>query len=246
MKVINPNISSSDKDKRVSPPVEGCSFGLLIMRSWNPKPIGHVSQLSSYEYPVVPDIVEGSNFDRILGGDLSLVPNIVEAAKRLQDMGCKAITSSCGYFGRFQQYVADALDVPVYISSVLQIPFVLSGLSEDKKVIVLCYDDSRLIPPILDACGLTEKDKSRIVIQGMVEQPNCGLFQICPGHYDVDEARNELVRMAVKMQKENPDAAAIVLECTDMPPHAAAVQKATNLPVFDITTLMDLIDTVVS
>lgn len=244
MKELKPNIKSN-RQQQTSFPTEGCSFGLLIMRSWNPKPLGHVSQCGSYEYPIMPDIVEGSNFPRILGGDMSLVPNILEAAKRLQDLGCKAITSSCGYFGRYQRHVADALDVPVYISSVCQIPWVLSGLGDDKKIMVLCYDDTFLIRPILEACGLSERDISRCVIKGLCTEPQFSLFRKCQGHYDVDGACVEIVSTATRLQKENPDIAAIVLECTDMPPHAAAIQKATNLPVFDITTLMDFIDTVV-
>ena len=35
-----------------------------------------------------------------------------------------------------------------------------------------------------------------------------------------------------------PEIAAIVLECTNMPPYADAVRAATGLPVHDITTLI--------
>ena len=95
MKELKPDISVALEQQKTSPAFDGYSFGLLIMRSWVPKPLGHVSQVNTYEYPILPYIVEGSNFVRILGGDMSLVPNIVEAAKNLQDCGCKCITSSC-------------------------------------------------------------------------------------------------------------------------------------------------------
>jgi hypothetical protein len=35
-----------------------------------------------------------------------------------------------------------------------------------------------------------------------------------------------------------PDIGALVLECTNMPPYADAVRRATGLPVHDLTTLL--------
>ncbi len=40
-----------------------------------------------------------------------------------------------------------------------------------------------------------------------------------------------------KLMKKSPEIGAIVFECTNMPPFAAAVQKDTKLPVFDIVTM---------
>ena len=244
MKEVKVPVSIGVKQSSGSP-YDGYSFGILIMRSWVPKPLGHVSQVNTYEYPVLPYLVEGSNFQRILGGDMTLLPTIIGAAKELESLGCKCITSSCGYFGRFQKAVADELDAPVYISSICQIPWVLSGLGQDKKVMVLCYDDSLLVRPILESCGLSDSDINRCVIKGLCNEPAFSDIRKCQGHYSVETAREEIVSTALRLQRENPDIAAIVLECTDMPPHAAAIQKATNLPVFDITTLLDFINSVV-
>ncbi len=245
MRLFTPDIPVANVSFEEAPPFDGYSFGLLVMRSWVPKPLGHVSQCGSYSYPVLPYIVEGSNFSRILGGDMSLLPKILEAAHTLQDNGCKCITSSCGYFGLFQRRVADEMDVPVYISSLCQIPWVLAGLGSEKKIIVLCYDDSLLKRRTLEACGLTSRDIDRCVIRGLCTEPEFSKFRMGIGHYNVDKAREEILNMALALQCEHPEAAAIVMECTDMPPHAAAVQKATNLPVFDVTTMLDFIQSVV-
>jgi len=39
--------------------------------------------------------------------------------------------------------------------------------------------------------------------------------------------------------KPNPDIGAILLECSDMPPYSADVQRAVNLPVFDFITMIN-------
>jgi Asp/Glu/hydantoin racemase len=41
--------------------------------------------------------------------------------------------------------------------------------------------------------------------------------------------------------QENNDVGAIVLECTDLSPFAEAVQRETELPVFDIVILANMI-----
>ena len=55
---------------------------------------------------------------------------------------------------------------------------------------------------------------------------------------DVDEAALATVAAAERLVARHPEVAAIVLECTNLPPYADAVRAATGLPVHDITTLV--------
>jgi hypothetical protein len=54
---------------------------------------------------------------------------------------------------------------------------------------------------------------------------------------DTDKARADVLRVAQSMVEEHPEIGAFVLECTNMPPYAHAVQEAVHRPVFDIVTL---------
>ena len=56
-----------------------------------------------------------------------------------------------------------------------------------------------------------------------------------------EKLRNEIVKVASNLVKEHPEVGAIVLECTQLPPYAKAIQKAVNLPVFDIVTLTNMV-----
>ena len=58
---------------------------------------------------------------------------------------------------------------------------------------------------------------------------------------DVDLAREEHVRVARRLLSEHPDVGAIVLECTNMPPYAADIQRETGLPVFDMVSLVTMV-----
>jgi len=57
---------------------------------------------------------------------------------------------------------------------------------------------------------------------------------------DVDLARAEHIRVARRLVTEHPEIGAIVLECTNMPPYTADIQRETGRPVFDIVSLVTL------
>ena len=59
------------------------------------------------------------------------------------------------------------------------------------------------------------------------------------GTMDTDLINEETVAKARAIKEEHPDLGAILLECSLMPPYAAAVQQAVGVPVFDFVTLID-------
>jgi hypothetical protein len=69
------------------------------------------------------------------------VPDLIAAAKQLELESCRAIIGACGYFEHFQKRVADALDIPVYLSSIIQVPWIRVGLRSDQQIGILCADD---------------------------------------------------------------------------------------------------------
>jgi Asp/Glu/hydantoin racemase len=74
----------------------------------------------------------------------------------------------------------------------------------------------------------TEKEFTRVLLGDELE-------------LDVEAAREEHVWVARRLLAEHPDVGAIVLECTNMPPYAADIQRATGRPVFDITSLVHMV-----
>jgi Asp/Glu/hydantoin racemase len=58
---------------------------------------------------------------------------------------------------------------------------------------------------------------------------------------DVEQSQKDLIRIARCLKEDHPEVGAIVLECTHMPPYAAAIQREVNLPVFDIYTLVNMV-----
>lgn len=127
------------------------------------------------------------------------------------------------------------LPVPVASSSLMQIPSIRSILRPDQAIGVISFDGQRLNEGHLNAVGIT--DCSNIYIAG---PPSEGGMKRClrDGEpYDYPALEAELVAAARKLVDEHPDIGAIVLECTQFPPFALAIQRALGLPVYDVFTL---------
>ena len=67
------------------------------------------------------------------------------------------------------------------------------------------------------------------------------------GHLELDNGKltDDLCTLALSLCEKHPEIDAILLECSDLPPYAAAIQKVTGLPVFDFITLANWVESAV-
>jgi hypothetical protein len=63
-------------------------------------------------------------------------------------------------------------------------------------------------------------------------------YKAGPRDMDVALAEQDVVGAGQDLVAHNPDIGAIVLECTNMPPYAAALQAAVGIPVYDIYSMI--------
>jgi aspartate/glutamate racemase len=215
-------------------------IGILLLDFKAPFIPGDVGNASTYDYPVRYKIVEGLTFDRLLNKDQTALDILIKAAKELEQSGVKAITADCGFFALFQKEIAEAVDIPVFLSSLLQVPFISSIIGKDKKVgIVSAKADSLDDQSFLKAVNI---DRSRVVIKGMEEKENFYKFGVMEeGYLDTEKIEKEVLEVSEKMIAENNEIAAVLIECSMLPPYAKSVQKSLSLPVFDFITMIDFV-----
>ena len=225
--------------------ISGVTIGVLCLESYFPKPPGHIKNPSSLGFPVLYETVPGATVEKLVNGP---APNFIEpfldAARRLEREGVRAITGSCGFLALFQRELSEAVDVPVFASSLIQVPMVYNMLGRRRKVGILTASGPNLTDRHLKAVGAGDIP---VAIQGMEDYPEFREVILEGQRTNMDTARveSEVLAAAKKLVKSNNDLGAIVLECTDMPPYAHALQKATELPVFDLTTLTAMVHDVV-
>jgi len=223
--------------------ISGTSIGILVLDLGYPYLPGNVANASTYDFPVRFNILKGSTIPQIMRHDQSLLGMIVEGGRELIKDGARAIVGACGYFGYYQKEAAAALEVPVFLSSLLQIPVIKQTLKPDQKVGVICASYDALSKETLGACGVD--DLSELVIVGAQDLPEFRNIVNCTRHYNPAQLESELTALAVKLASDNPEVGALLLECSDMPPFSWAVQNATGLPVFDFITMIKWIHSAV-
>lgn len=216
----------------------GHSIGILLLDYRGPFIPGDVGNATTYGYPVLFKLVKGLTSARAFAGDPECEAAIVEAARELEQYGVRGISSDCGFLVQYQDAVRKAVKVPVFMSSLLQIPY-LSMMFDPKRPIG-CITATRksLGNRVLELAGI--RSDINVVVRGMEDEPH---FKTAileeAGDLDSDLIEAETVAIAKGMVREHPDMGAIVLECSMLPPYAKAVQDATGLPVFDFITMID-------
>jgi aspartate/glutamate racemase len=219
----------------------GESIGILILDATYPCIPGNVGNASTFPFPVRYKVVKEASIERLIKKrDKTLVQPFIDAAIELQEEGVKAITGACGFMALFQREVSDAVDVPVFLSSLLQIPFIYQ--IKKQKIGIITADSKSLTPEHFISVGVNKEIP--LLIGGMEDQKE---FREAileeKGTLDSDLIESEVVGVAKKLIAENPDIGALVLECSDLPPYAHAIQKEVNLPIFDFTTMIQYVHT---
>ncbi|MFD1606984.1 aspartate/glutamate racemase family protein [Oceanobacillus luteolus] len=218
--------------------ISGYSVGILyIDNCWYPVIPGNVANLSTYNFPVRLKRVQNTETMKILNGDSEMLEHVIKAARELEEEGARAISSACGFFGNYQKEVAEAVNIPVYLSSVIQIPWILTGLKSNEKVGILTAYDKGMTSNLFDSCGIN--DSSRCVTYDMSAYPEFSVIIENKGTFDNEVVKKEAIDAATKLVDTNPEIGAILLECSDLPPYASDIQRAVGLPVFDFITLIN-------
>lgn len=219
----------------------GQAIGILQLDCTLPFVPGDVDNASTYDYPVLYKMVPGLSTAVCLSGAPEFAASVAEAAVELEALGVRGISSDCGFMLQFQGAVREAVSVPVALSSLLQLPMVARALAPTRPIAVITADSTNLTPAFLERAGISVPNP--LVIRGLQDRPEfkTAIFDE-KGTIDTDLVSGEVVEVAREMVEEHPDTGAFVLECSMLPPYSKAIQDATDLPVYDFITMIDLVE----
>lgn len=217
--------------------IYGAPLGILMLEARFPRIPGDMGNAGTWPFPVLYRVVRGATPAAVvLERARGLLPAFLDAAAELVALGAEAITTNCGFLALFQMQLAAHVRVPVATSALMQVPWVQATLPPGQRVGVVTISAATLTPAHLAAAGVpidtpiagTEGGREffRVLIRAEAEDLDVALAE-----QDVLDAGRALVT-------RHPEVGAIVLECTNMAPYAAAMQAALGRPVYDIYSLV--------
>ena len=220
--------------------IYGYPIGILMLETKFPRIPGEIGNATTWDFPVLYKIVKKATPDVVVRkGAAGQLEAFIQGAQELEKEGVRAITTNCGFLALFQKEMASAVNIPVFTSSLMQVPLAYVMIKPSQKVGIITIHSKSLTQKHLSCVGADkipqviygtegEEEFSRVILDDEME-------------LDVNKSRDELVRVSKRMLLEHPEVGAIVLECTNMPPYASAIQKEINLPIFDIYTLVIMV-----
>ncbi|KKB65350.1 hypothetical protein WM40_01870 [Robbsia andropogonis] len=214
-------------------------LGILMLDTQFPRPLGDVGNPASYRYPVILRRVEHATPARVVHDRaVGLVDHFCSAARALQDAGCRAIITSCGFLALHQQRLADAVSIPMGTSALLLVPMLRTLLGAHVSVGILTASATSLSADHLRAVGVDPTTP----MQGIA--PDSEFARVIIGNQatgNMDDVARDVVAGAQALMEKAPHIGAILLECTNMGPYRDRIEKVCGCPVFDLIDLANLL-----
>ena len=217
--------------------IEEPVFGIIMLDTAFPRIPGDVGNPSTFPFPVRYQVVKGASSTRVVKeADPLLLQAFIDAARVLESTGVQAIATSCGFLSIFHRELVDATRIPIFSSSLLQVPLIYHIVRRDMKIGVITARKQSLTDRHLAGVGIQAYPLAIIGLDDAEEFT--AVFIEGKKTIDAEKCRSEMVSAARSLVARHPDVGAIVLECTNMPPYAKDIQEVTGRPVFDIVTLI--------
>jgi len=216
---------------------EGCSPRGLVQLEELP---GNSTNPETFMFPVKYSRIKGANIHTILESPCQKVlKSMIREASKMEEQGIEAITTSCGFNSVFQKELADSVHIPVFTSSLMQVPLVQNMLGKQQVIGVITAKKSALSEKHLENAGIDIQAPVRI--QGLETSKEWNkIFSSPDEDIDIAKVEKDIISSACSLM-ELSDIGAFVLECTDLPPFSDAIRKVTGRPVFDFVTLTNFV-----
>jgi hypothetical protein len=209
-------------------------LGILMLDTRFPRIEGDIGNPKSFDFPVIFRTMTGIGPADAVAAHPDR-PRVLAAlksnAEALAAEGAVGLSTSCGFLALYQKELEQLSPVPVETSALLLIAR-LAG----RKVGVITASAANLTPAHLEAVGAPGDTP----VEGLpIDGSFAATFLRNGLTLDRDAVEREAIATGRALLRKHPGVDTIVLECTNLPPYRAALQKALGVPVHDVLDLLE-------
>ena len=221
-----------------SRPEESAPIGVMMFESAGDRIVGDPGMPGTFPFPVRYAAVQGSYRD-LIHGSPQACERLCAAAQKLERDGAAAIVGDCGLMALYQSALAESVCIPVISSSLVLLPLAQCFLRGDQKIGIITGNSQLLSQQHLLGANA---DLSRLVIQGMEEQPHFRQV-VLEGSCSQNHERmaEDVLRAAGQLLDREQNLGAILLECSNLATFSAEVERVYKLPVLDCNMAVRLL-----
>ena len=206
---------------------------------------GAISNPDSFDFPMRYRQVPEAWGKKVVGESLELQDAYIAYARQMESDGAAALTTNCGFTAKFQPAVAEAVSIPVGLSSLLLVPLMAGLLPPGRKLGIVTADATKLTEVHFNGAGWSRGDLPVEIVGIEGSEASSKLSRPDP-KVTVDMLERDVVAATRKLIEAHPEVASLVLECSAFPIVADAVRRETGLPAVDFSTLANLLMAAVS
>lgn len=135
--------------------IYGEAIGIITLDTIFPRVRGDIGNALTWDFPVIYKIVKGSVPSEVVRKRIKPIwlKLYIEAAQELEQTGVKAITTTCGFLALYQEELRNSVTIPVFTSSLMQIPLIYRMLKRDQKIGIITANSQDLTKKHLDNVG---------------------------------------------------------------------------------------------
>ena len=219
-------------------PFYGQVLGVLMLDKRVPRIPGDMGNAWTFDVPVRFQVVPGVQGEAFRRGERVLAGPIVQAARELEAAGVRAIAGCSGFFAAYQRDLAEAVRVPVFSSSLLLLPIIYEMLGRSRPIGVITADAAALGKQHFEAVGAAHIP---LTVEGLERYGEIRAILDDEETLDPERLGEQVVAAVRRLRNREPGLGALLLECHNLPPYGPALRRETDLPIFDIHSLVALI-----
>lgn len=224
---------------------------LKTERAVYPPAMSDLSSTNSYLYQTHGTAIAGLPYMQALRGEPltdAQRKSLSLAVRRLEAKKVVAITGDCGAMLHYQHQVAALSTRPVLLSALLQAPLLATTFKSDEQVLVITSDKTvttdAVLKSLLLKTGLPTHALERFPLLGCEHIEGFRSSALAGGEgarIDPEATMAALLLMVRSAVASQPSIRAVLLESTMLPAFADVLRKELSIPVFDSTTLVDMV-----